>query len=165
MRFSDLLPVPERPGGAVLRQLTHKEGNMMKSMYSSLKVVVVLICMFWLAPPVQGQMADKIEVAAAAICKAVVDREAVDVGTQFPSSVTRLYCFTKIVGANQPAEVVHVWSYGDVERARISLKIQSSEWRTYSSKAIQAHETGVWRVDVLDAAGNLLKTIGFEVTP
>lgn len=137
----------------------------MKSVFSSSKVGVVLICMCLFIPTVEAQMADKIEVAAAAICKDVVNREAVDVGTRFPSSVSRLYCFTKIVGATQPTEVVHVWSYGDVERARISLEVKSSNWRTYSSKAIQAHETGAWRVDVLDAAGNLLQTINFEVTP
>ena len=125
----------------------------------------MLICVFLLTPAVQAQMTDKIEVAAAAICKAVVNREAVDIGSQFPSSVSRLYCFTKIVGASQPTEVVHVWRYGDVERARISLMVKSSDWRTYSSKAIQAHETGAWRVDVLDTAGNLLETINFEVTP
>jgi hypothetical protein len=131
----------------------------MKSVFSSLKVGVALICMCLFIPTVEAQMADKIEVAASAICKAV------DVGTRFPSSVSRLYCFTKIVGATQPTEVFHVWSYGDVERARISLEVKSSNWRTYSSKAIQAHETGAWRVDVLDAAGNLLQTINFEVTP
>jgi hypothetical protein len=137
----------------------------MKSMFSFPKVVVVLISMCLLIPAVEAQVAGKIEVAAAAICKDVVDREAVDVGTRFPNSVPRLYCFTKIVGASQPTEVVHVWSYGDVERARISLAVKSSTWRTYSSKAIQAHEIGTWRVDVLDTAGNLLETINFEITP
>jgi hypothetical protein len=134
-------------------------------MFSFPKVVVVLISMCLLIPAVEAQVAGKIEVAAAAICKDVVDREAVDVGTRFPNSVPRLYCFTKIVGASQPTEVVHVWSYGDVERARISLAVKSSTWRTYSSKAIQAHEIGTWRVDVLDTAGNLLETINFEITP
>jgi hypothetical protein len=136
----------------------------MKLMFSFSKVVVVLICMCLFIPTVEAQMQGKIEVAAAAICKAVVDREAVDVGTRFPNSVQRLYCYTKIVGASQPTEIVHVWSYGDVERARIALNVKSSNWRTFSSKAIQAHEIGAWRVDVLDTAGNLLKTINFEVT-
>ena len=136
----------------------------MKSMFYFSKVVVVLISMCLLISTVEAQVAGKIEVAAAAICKSVVDREAVDVGTHFLNSVPRLYCFTKIAGASTPTEVVHVWSYGDVERARISLMVKSSDWRTYSSKAIQAHETGAWRVDVLDTAGNLLETINFEVT-
>jgi Protein of unknown function (DUF2914) len=137
----------------------------MKSKFSFWEAVVVLISMCLLIPTVEAQMAGKIEVAAAAVCKDVVDREAVDVGTRFPNSVPRLYCFTKIVGASQPTEIVHVWSYGDVERARITLAVKSADWRTYSSKAIQAHETGAWRVDVLDSAGNLLESINFEVTP
>jgi hypothetical protein len=137
----------------------------MKIKFSFPQVAVVLISMCLLIPTVKAQTAGKIEVAAAAICKNVVNREAVDIGTRFPNSAPRLYCFTKIVGADQPTEIVHVWSYGDVERARISLKVKSSNWRTYSSKAIQAHEIGAWRVDVLDTAGNLLKTINFEITP
>jgi hypothetical protein len=136
----------------------------MKLMFSFSKVVVVLISVCLFIPTVEAQMQDKIEVAAAAICKDVVDREAVDVGTRFPNSVQRLYCYTKIVGADQPTEIVHVWNYGDVERARITLSVKSSNWRTFSSKVIQAHEIGAWRVDVLDTAGNLLKTIDFEVT-
>jgi hypothetical protein len=136
----------------------------MKLMFSFSKVVVVLISVCLFIPTVEAQMQDKIEVAAAAICKDVVDREAVDVGTRFPNSVQRLYCYTKIVGADQPTEIVHVWNHGDVERARITLSVKSSNWRTFSSKVIQAHEIGAWRVDVLDTAGNLLKTIDFEVT-
>jgi hypothetical protein len=136
----------------------------MKLMFSFSKVVVALISVCLFIPTVEAQMQDKIEVAAAAICKDVVDREAVDVGTRFPNSVQRLYCYTKIVGADQPTEIVHVWNYGDVERARITLSVKSSNWRTFSSKVIQAHEIGAWRVDVLDTAGNLLKTIDFEVT-
>ena len=136
----------------------------MKLMFSFSKVVVVLISVCLFIPTVEAQMQDKIEVADAAICKDVVDREAVDVGTRFPNSVQRLYCYTKIVGADQPTEIVHVWNYGDVERARITLSVKSSNWRTFSSKVIQAHEIGAWHVDVLDTAGNLLKTINFEVT-
>ena len=63
-----------------------------------------------------------------------------------------------------PTEVVHVWSYGDVERARVSLAVKAAAWRTYSSKVIQSHEIGPWRVDVLDTSGNLLETINFEIT-
>ena len=101
---------------------------------------------------------------AAAISKNVVAREAMDVANRFPNSTPRLYCFTKIVGASQPTEIVHVWSYSGVERARISLAVKAASWRTYSSKAIQAHEIGPWRVDVLDTSGNLLETINFEIT-
>ena len=135
----------------------------MKKMVSFSGVMVCLISLCLLIPAV-GAQANKVQVVAAAICKDVVEREAVDVGTQFSNSVSRLYCFTKAVSTEIPTEVVHVWSYGDVERARVSLAVKAATWRTYSSKAIQSHEIGPWRVDVLDTSGNLLETINFEIT-
>ena len=136
----------------------------MKKIVSFSGVLACLISLCLLIPAAGAQEASKIQVVAAAICKDVVEREAVDVGTQFSNSVPRLYCFTKAVSTEIPTEVVHVWSYGDVERARISLSVKAVTWRTYSSKAIQSHEIGPWRVDVLDTSGNLLETINFEIT-
>jgi hypothetical protein len=136
----------------------------MKKMVSFSGVMVCLVSLCLLIPAAGAQEASKVQVVAAAICKNVVDREAVDVGTQFSNSVPRLYCFTKAVSTQIPTEVVHVWSYGDVERARVSLAVKAATWRTYSSKAIQSHEIGPWRVDVLDTSGNLLETINFEIT-
>ncbi|MBT8363506.1 MAG: DUF2914 domain-containing protein [Deltaproteobacteria bacterium] len=136
----------------------------MKTKVSFSSVVIWLMCLSLLIPAAGAQQTDKLDVEAAAICEGVDNREAVNVGTRFTNSTPRLYCFTKIVGAESPTEVVHVWSYGDVERARISLAVNASNWRTYSSKAIQAHEIGAWRVEVLDTSGNLLETINFEIT-
>jgi hypothetical protein len=136
----------------------------MKKMVSFSVAMVWLICLSLLIPAAGAQEASTVQIVAAAICKDVVEREAVEVGTQFSNSVSRLYCFTKVVSTEIPNEIVHVWSYGDVERARVSLAVKAATWRTYSSKAIQSHETGPWRVDVLDKSGNLLETINFEIT-
>ena len=136
----------------------------MKKMVSFSGVMVWLVSLCLLIPAAGAQEANKVQVVAAAICKDVVEREAVDVGTQFSNSVSRLYCFTKAVSTKIPTEIVHVWSYGDVERARVSLAVKAGTWRTYSSKAIQSHEIGSWRVDVQDTSGNLLETINFEIT-
>jgi len=135
----------------------------MKKMVSFSGVMICLISLCLLIPAA-GAQANKVQVVAAAICKDVVEREAVDVGTQFSNSVSRLFCFTKAVSSEIPTEVVHVWSYGDVERARVSLSVKAATWRTYSSKAIQSHEIGPWRVDIMDTSGNLLETINFEIT-
>jgi hypothetical protein len=95
----------------------------------------------------------------------VLDREPDGYGTSFPVSVGKLYCFTKVTGAQSPTQVTHVWFFDDNERARVDLGVKSSSWRTYSSKIIQPHEIGKWRVDVEDFAGNVLKTLEFEVAP
>ena len=136
----------------------------MKINVSFFRVVICLVCLSVLIPAAGARQTGKLDVVASAICEGVEDREAVNVGTRFASSTQRLFCFTKIVGAESPTEVVHVWRYGDIERARVSLAVDTGNWRTYSSKAIQAHEIGAWRVDVLDTSGNLLETINFEIT-
>lgn len=136
----------------------------MKTMVTFSGVMIWLLSLCLLIPAAAAQEAKTVEVAAAAICKDVVDREAVDVATRFSNLVPRLYCFTKVLSSEIPTEVVHVWRYGDVERARVTLAVKAAAWRTYSSKAIQPHEIGPWRVDVLDASGNLLEAVNFEIT-
>lgn len=108
--------------------------------------------------------ADTMEVENSAICESVVDREAVNEGTSYSTSVGKLYCISKISNIQSHTEVVHAWYFGDTERARVTLNVNPPAWRTYSSKIIQDHEIGAWRVEILDPSGNLLETLRFEVT-
>jgi hypothetical protein len=112
--------------------------------------------------PVSSHAQPSIE--AASICTGVADREPVDAGTSFAVANERLYCYSKIDNITEATEIVHVWYFGETERARISLGVKPPAWRTYSSKIIQTHEIGSWRVEILDASGNLLETVKFEVT-
>ena len=98
------------------------------------------------------------------VCKDVVDREPVEPGESFSVSVHKLFCFTKIIGAQEPVEVIHVWYWKETERARVTLSIEAEAWRTWSSKVIQEHEIGEWHVDVLGPNEEVLETITFEIT-
>jgi hypothetical protein len=129
-------------------------------------VCSAVVCLSLLVPPaVQAQQAGGMKLTTAVICKNVVDRQPVEPGSSFPVSVGKLYCYTKIDNIQNSASIVHAWYYGDTQRAMVSLNINPPSWRTYSSKIIQPHETGAWRVEILDTSGNLLKTVRFEVTP
>ena len=130
-------------------------------LWSTILAVTMVGFFFSMTPMVQ---AAELSVETSAVCEDVVDRAPVNEGTSFSVSVGRLFYFTKVVGAETATEVTHVWWYGTSERARISLPIGGSSWRTYSSKAIQAHEVGTWRVEVIDADGNNLETVEFTVT-
>lgn len=137
----------------------------MKQFLSNPAVLIVLVATFLGLPAATvAQDAPSLEVAVAAICQDVVDREPVDAGVSFSASVGTLYCFTKITGAQDATKVTHVWYFGAEERARVELDVNSANWRTWSSKIIQAHEIGSWRVDVLDEAGTVLKELQFEIT-
>ena len=159
-----------------------REGQMKKQVFVFATAVAVIMLLSGLLPaqtqgpsPAQEttpakeattvQEPSHLQVEVAAICKDVIDRAPEGAGTSFPASVGKLFCFTKITGAVNPTHVTHVWFFDGTERARVELAVNSSSWRTYSSKNIESQEVGAWRVEVLDAAGNVLQTLNFEVTP
>jgi hypothetical protein len=108
--------------------------------------------------------ASTMQVENSAIGEDVVNREVVREGNSFPASVGKLYCLSRIANIDNQTEVIHAWYYGSTERARVRLNVNPPAWRTYSSKVIQAHEIGAWRVEILDVDGNLLETVQFQVT-
>ena len=122
--------------------------------------VILIVCMVFAAVA----FASTVQVENAAIGEDVVNREVVSQGASFSTSAGKLYCSSKIANIDSHSNVVHAWYYGSEERARVSLNVSPPAWRTYSSKVIQAHEIGVWRVEILDQDGNLLDTVRFQVT-
>ena len=134
----------------------------MKKRSDRFVLVVVVITFVVLTAGAVG--AADLQIEEAAVCTDVVDRQPVDSAASFPATVGKLYFFTRIVGAQDPVNIEHAWYFGDVERARVTLAVNGSNWRTFSSKVIQEHEIGAWRVEVLDSDGNTLETVQFEVT-
>lgn len=137
----------------------------MKKSRISLIAILCMLFVLCLIPSGFSQETPALEVTDAAICQNVENRACVGAKEEFPANIDKLYCFTRINGAAEDTEVTHVWYYGDIERFRISLPVRSNSWRTYSSKKIQAQETGKWRVEVLGPGDKLLKTISFSIVP
>jgi hypothetical protein len=78
------------------------------------------------------------------------------------SAIHELYCYTKIVAPDDgEREIVHVWYRNDEMVSRCVLPVLGTSWRTYSKKLVTKDMAGDWRVEVLDSAGNLLKTTKF----
>jgi hypothetical protein len=138
----------------------------MKRFLSLSGLCIAIISLFLLVPySALAQQTGSVNVATAVICKNISDRQPVEPGTSFSASVGKLYSYNKITDIQNTTEIVHVWYFGDIERARVTLGVNPPSWRTYSSKIIQAHEIGKWHVAILDASGNLLKDLEFEITP
>jgi len=138
----------------------------MKRLFYFLLVLIALITIpLSQAVTIKARETASLEVVTSVICEDVIDRKPVGVGNSFEASVGKLCCFTKITGAYSHIEISHVWYFGDTERFKINLPVKSSSWRTYSSKKIQAHETGDWHVDVLGPEGEVLRTLHFKITP
>lgn len=137
----------------------------MKKLLSILFVLALLTTFsLYMAGTIRAQEVASVEVDVGVICLDVVDREPVDAGDTFDAAVGKLFCYTKIVGVDTPIEITHVWYFGETERARVILPVESSGWRTWSTKIIQAHEVGDWHVDVIGPEGEVLETIEFQIT-
>ena len=122
-----------------------------------------LLCLLCAALALVPTPSRAMEVMDGVITTGIQDRQPVDTVETVAASVGKLFCFTRIVGADEGARIFHVWYRGDQEMARVELPVRSSNWRTWSSKKLLPGWTGNWRVDVVDDQGQLLLTLPFTL--
>jgi hypothetical protein len=106
-----------------------------------------------------------LEVSAAAVCRGVRALSPIEPGIRFPADVGSLYCFSRIGNITRSTRVRHIWYRGSEERFRISIPVKPPSWRIYSMIPIDDKDIGLWRVEISDEVGNVLKTIFFEISP
>lgn len=127
-------------------------------------ILSFLVAMSWAAGLVaQESPQQELKVSQMAFCLQIVDREPVGEATSFADTTSKVYCFTKIEGAESETEITHKWYYGDKLMAEVSLPVRSAVWRTNSSKRLVKSWVGEWRVDVVDAEGSVLRSASFTV--
>lgn len=107
--------------------------------------------------------AAEIQVVDVTITSAIENRVPVDSVEVYPADYGKLFCFTRIVGATQETQVTHVWFYEDQEMARVTLPVQSADWRTFSSKRFLPQWIGQWSVVVEDEQGVSLAEVTFRL--
>jgi len=93
---------------------------------------------------------------------AVEDRQPSSVGSVFPEDLDKLYCFTKIGGADRTTYIYHVWYFGNKEIARVKLPVKSKSWRTWSSKNLHMG-LGYGYVEIVSESGDILGRAEFKI--
>ncbi len=121
-------------------------------------LLLLMFCFF--AVSVQ---ANELRVEDGTITTAVENRMPVDSIETYPADYGKLYCFTRIIGAQKETYVTHVWFYEDQEMARVSLPVRSADWRTYSSKRFLPQWAGDWSVVIEDEQGRSLAELSFRL--
>ncbi|MDX9710055.1 MAG: DUF2914 domain-containing protein [Trichloromonas sp.] len=107
--------------------------------------------------------AGAVEIAEGVVTTQVENHRPVDRVQRWPAADGPLYCFTRIVGVEEPTPIFHVWYRGDQEMARVELRVRHSPFNTWSVKTLQAGWAGDWRVEVVDASGRVLRTVPFAL--
>jgi hypothetical protein len=126
-----------------------------------MKKIGRLVIVALVAAAVAPAAASGLKVSDAVICRDVQDRTPIEPGDSFPSDVGKLFCFTRILGAQEETQVTHVWFLNDRQISLVNLKVGSPNWRTWSSKNILPEWVGDWKVEIRDADGNVIHTLEF----
>lgn len=125
-------------------------------------ILLSAFALFFLAGSAFAQQ-DTLNVAMMEFGNDIVDRKLMGESTFFESTVGRVYCFTRITGAQDTVKIRHVWFHENDEKERIELEVRSPNWRTWSYKTIPAIWTGDWRVEVWDENNKVLARKTFTV--
>lgn len=95
----------------------------------------------------------------------VLAREPVDdLGNEVSlSHHEKVYFYTQLIDLNGQ-KVEHRWYLEQELKAIIRLKVSSDNWRTYSSKTLNASMQGNWRVEVVIAPNTVLEVHNLDVS-
>lgn len=108
-------------------------------------------------------LAQEITVSQAVVCQKIVDRMPIGSSDVIPAGTERVYCFTRIDGAQGETEITHNWYYKGALKASVVLPVRTRGWRTWSSKTLLPDWTGEWMVEVLSKDGTPLESLIFFV--
>ena len=121
---------------------------------------LIFIALVSLPPFVRGDTGSSVEVAV--IGTGVENLIPIGVAESFPSSIGRIYCYSKIING-EATTITHRWYYGERVVAEVPLTIGSPSFRTYSYQTILPHYNGNWKVEIVSETGELMETLEFTV--
>ena len=124
-----------------------------------------IIFVFFLVFLCFAQSQEAINIEEMVFCTAIEERQPVGIDTVFSAGVERIFCYTKITGAEDTTDISHIWYFNAEEVANVTLSVKSKTWRTWSSKRLIEIWTGTWRVDVVLPSGAVLRSEEFVVKP
>jgi hypothetical protein len=101
------------------------------------------------SPPPVVEIVEAVEVDEMVFCAAIKNRTPVTVSDTFPSDIDAVYCYTRIVGAQESTAVIHSWFHGETRVVDVKLPVRSPLWRTWSRKSVAPGGRGEWKVDVI----------------
>lgn len=116
-----------------------------------------------------GESAQQSEAASAqdltaevVVAEKVQDLEPVGEADEFTTETDMVVGWSRVEGAEQPTQVVHVWKHEGREVDRIPLDVKSESYRTYSRKSL--HDLpGEWELEVQNEQGEVIGETSFQL--
>lgn len=131
-------------------------------------VGILLICLLSLAgikfefAQEPGGNQDSLSVKSLVLTTDVVNRTPVDTVQSFSTADSEAFCLIRVRNSGAPSTLTFRWLRNNQEYFTFDAPIgRSGNWRTFSSITPRP---GNWTVQILDAAGNILKQVNFIVS-
>ena len=117
-------------------------------------------------PAAEKKMAEaeapaEMSISRIAVCEEVQERVPVGEADSFSSEIGKLWCFTRVRGAEPPTQIFHRWYVGDKLVDEIPINVRGTQWRCWSTKTILPSWTGECRVEILTEEGDVINTKSF----
>ena len=113
---------------------------------------------------VGSQPGNQISLAQAVLCEDIKGNVPQNLTSVFSIERRTAICYTAFDPVPEKTVIYHHWYHRDNPSARIKLTLQPPRWATYSSIQLRAEDIGPWRVEIIDAQGNIFRVLRFSVT-
>ena len=137
------------------------------------KICLLSYIIFFLSSPTLAQQnKDSLSIAAskkltlvqAAMCEGIKEYAPRNQAIVFSITIEEVSCFTSFDPVPEKSFIYHKWFHRDKLSKKIKLFLQPPRWSTFSSIQFRDADKGVWRVEVTDMEGNILRVLRFSIT-
>jgi len=109
-------------------------------------------------PPAQLHLSE------AVMCETLEAFKPFNPSVVFPVRTGSVMCFTAFDHVPEQTSIFHDWIRQDKLVFRKKLILKPPRWSSVSSIQLREADKGVWRVEIRDADGNILRILRFSIT-
>jgi hypothetical protein len=164
----------ERIGLICLKKIrVHVYDDTMKPLVSIRVLFMICLLTVAVSPPwarakdteaVTGQLPEPPVLVRADMCETIEKFLPVNPAVVFSISLGRVYCFTAFDPVYEETVIYHRWFRQDRLISNARLVLNPPKWASFSSMQLRSADKGPWRVEIVDARENLLKTLRFSIS-
>lgn len=145
--------------------------HMLRKFELFVSIFSALLCCLFFSPTISAQEKDieqssgpeKLSLVQAVTCEDVEEGSPKNEAIVFSVRLGEVTCFTSFEHVPERTIVYHNWFYMDEPKSKIKLSLRSPKWSTFSKRKLHESDKGLWRVEVTDSEGKILKTLRFSI--
>ncbi len=107
---------------------------------------------------------EQLTLVEAVVCEGMKDLAPFNEAIVFSVGVNDVICFTAFDPVPEKTVIYHHWFNRDQSEKKMKLTLKPPKWSSFSKISIRNVDVGPWRVEIVDAAGKVLRILRFSVT-